>query len=655
MPAPLDALAFYLTACGFVFGLGTLPLIPFERQLPIGERAAIGCAIGLALASFLLCLLTIAHAARAFPPIAFAATAFMLVRWCRLRRLAPSARCDAALCASVAIVVFTIAAWTSAGRIKTTGETVSIYGDYETFDLTYYAAIASELAHTTTIPPLSPFYAGHRIIYSYFSLIFLAAVHRVSGVSLLQAFLAYGWPFYTGVAAAAVFALCRRLGSAVFATVTSLLVFTGSSLAYIAWWWSPDIVHYDPLIWSSLFLAPPGEWVYFNPWAPALAATAAGLYALTFLGEPRWTWWATIAGFCFGALFMFKSFSSPVTIAALAATVAVLWLRRDPTAPRVAAVLGAALAWSAPWLVVILPYNQAENRGAQVTVEYFWLVRRMLLKADWTPAIEGVLQRWLRLPANAYAILTVATIAFLIGGMGPRLLGLAPWWRAAIGRADMRGWTPVAWIAVIGVGLSFVITIAPFPNAIQTYMFALFMMWPFAVHAVWPPAAPTTTGRWAATMLLVCLSVPSTLHYVRAAHDAATGAPITTIDEGDAKIVRYLRRTNADTTMMLHSNPVWPSLYVIEAERRTVLAWSSYVEGDGNPEVDALRAEVARFFGTPQSSGADDVTILKRFRVTHVIERMSTDRIHPNVVRRLRLVTGTPAVRLYEVPPDLLP
>jgi hypothetical protein len=119
--------------------------------------------------------------------------------------------------------------------------------------------------------------------------------------------------------------------------------------------------------------------------------------------------------------------------------------------------------------------------------------------------------------------------------------------------------------------------------------------------------------------------------------------------------VRYLQRLDVDPTLLLHSNPLWPSLYAIEAQRRVVLGWSSYVEGDGNPDVDALEAEIARFFGSPDAVGANDVSLLKRFGVTHVIERPAKDQLHPHVVRRLRLVTGTPDVRLYEVPRDLAP
>jgi hypothetical protein len=531
---------------------------------------------------------------------------------------------------------------------------VSIFGDYETFDLTYYASIAAELAHTKTIPPLSPFYAGHRIIYSYFPLMLLAGVQQVTSVPMLDAFLMYGWPFYTSVAAASVFTFCRRLGSLPFAAVSSLLVFTGSSLAYVVAWLSPPMVGYDPLIWSSVFLAPSGEWVHFNPWAPALAVAAAALFALTHIDGANRRWWTALASFCFGSLFMFKSFAFPVVIAALGITAVIRFARQDRSAWSLVIVTCGSVACALPWLAAVLPYNQAENRGAQVMLEWLWLVRRMLLKTDLVPPIEHLLQTW-SLPAGGYSILLVATVLFLVGGLGTRLIGIGALANAAVGRPAFRDWTVLAWIVIVGTGLSFALTIAPFPNSIQTYLFALFAMWPFAVFVVWPAAASASPGRWLATVLLFAASVPSTLHYANAAHQADQGTPITTLDEGDERIIRYLRRADVETTMMLHSNPVWPSLYVIEAQRRAVLAWSSYVEGDGNPEVQALVGDIDRFFGSADTPGADDLSLLRRYRVTHVIERAGKDRLHPHVVQQLRLVTGTPAVRLYEVPPELAP
>jgi hypothetical protein len=654
-PAQLaGAVTFYITALALVFGAGALTLLPVERELDARERIALSCAIGVAVAPFAMCVLAVCRVPFVFPPLAFALSGAMAARDATVRRT-DDRGAGAWWCLVAAAIVFAIATWISTGRITSTADRVAIFGDYETFDLTYYASIASELAHTTTIPPVSPFYAGHRIIYSYFSLMLLAGVHTVTGVSMLDTFLAYGWPLYTSVAAGAVFTFCRRLGSTPFAFVSTVLVFTGSSLAYIGAWLTPEIIHYDPLIWSSLFLAPSGEWIYFNPWAPALAVTCAGLFALTRIDGPERAWWMAIASFCFGALFMFKSFSFPVVVAALAAAATIRFARRDRSAVRLAIVVAASIAWALPWLLAVLPFNQAENRGAQVRVEWLWLVRRMLIKADLTGSIERMLQATIGLEPNAIAILTVASVVFLVGGLSIRLLGGAALVRAALGTDAMRDWTPLAWIVIIGIGLSFAITIAPFPNSIQTYLFALYAMWPFAVLVVWPAGAKASPLRWGMTAAIVAASIPSTFHYAGAAHAAAAGAPITTLDDGDARIIRYLRRTDENTTLMLHSNPVWPSLYVIEAQRRAVLAWSSYVEGDGNPEIDALLADIARFFGTADAAGADDLSLVRRFHVTHVIERVGRDRLHPHVVERLRLVTGTPDVRLYEVPAELAP
>ena len=75
-------------------------------------------------------------------------------------------------------IVFALTAWVSAGRMSVSDGGLSIYGNYDTLDLTYYAAISTQLGHTTVIPPASPFYAGHRIIYSYFPLALLSAIHK---------------------------------------------------------------------------------------------------------------------------------------------------------------------------------------------------------------------------------------------------------------------------------------------------------------------------------------------------------------------------------------------------------------------------------------------------------------------------------------------
>lgn len=640
---------FYVTEFALIFGCGALPLWFTGATIGRAERTALACAFGTAIAPLLICICAVCRVAFIFPPLAFAATGFTAARWFGAGGWRRPSR-DAWWYVLLPLGVFAIGAWISAGRFTRTSDGFAIFGDYETFDLTYYAAIASELGHTTVIPPASPFFAGHRIIYSYFPLMLLAAVHKVTGVGLTATFVALGWPLFTAIAAATVFVLCRQLGSTAFAVVTTILVCTGSSLAYVAAWFWPSMVALDPLIWSSMLLAPSAEWLFFNPWAPALTLVCAGVYALNRAFAPPQLPWSVVASGCFGLVFMVKSFALPVTLAALGMTSLVLACRRDwRAAARTAAIAAGAVLWAAPWLAAILPYNQVENRGARVTVEWLSLVRRMLMKTGLTAPIEDSL-RYITATPTPEMILLVASVIFLVGGLGMRCIGLGTVVRAAIGDMQVRRFMPLAWIAIIGTALSFVFAVAPFPNSIQTYMFALFVLWPFAVWRIWPAHARPTPRRLAATVALIALSIPSTVHYVLAAHDAARGEAIANMTEGDFKIVRYLQRTDRATTLVAHSDPLWPSLYALESGRRVVLAWSSYVEGDGSREVKALSDHIARFFGSAESPGIDDLGLLRHYGVTHVIERLPDDQLHPNVRRQLRLVTGTPTVRLYEVP-----
>jgi hypothetical protein len=645
------AAAFYVTAFAFIFGCGALPLVPLVEDTSTPERTAIACALGTALSPLLVYVSTVSRCGFLFPPLAFAATGAALALWYWKPESRVPSHAEGRWYAIVLLLVFAIATWVSWGRIGVARDSLAVFGDYDTFDLTYGAAMASELSHS--IPPASPFYAGHWLVYSYFPLLLLAAIHNFSGVPTTQICVELGWPFFATVASATVFAFCRRLGSVPFAALSAVLVLTGSSLAYVAAWLWPEMVKNDPLVWSSMFMAPSAESLYFNAWTPALVVVFAGLYALTRMGESTGRLWTLVAGVCFGLLFMFKSFAFVLAVPAVVIAGLLGAWRRDPLAARLIAVAAVAAVCAMPWLIPILILNRAEQRAA-VTIEWLSLVRRMLFKADLTSSLAAFAESLVGSDPHRWALLSIGTVIFLIGGLGTRCLGIPSLWKAAIGSPSMRRWTPLAWMAVLGVAIPFGIAVAPFPNSIQAYQLGLFALWPFAAHTAWPPLARPSPGRWIATAALVAVSIPATVHYVQAVHAGASGPPITSLDAGGLRVVRYLRRSDPEKTVVLHSDTLWASLYAIESERRVVLAWSGYVAGDGNDDVDARAAEIVRFFGSPAASGADDVSILRHHHVTHVIERVATDRLHPHVVEQLHLVTGSPGVRLYEVPSSLM-
>jgi len=652
------ALAFFVTAGASIFGWGASALVPVERDLPAPARIALSYGIGLAFAPLVMAVLAVCHAAAAFGPIAFALTGAMAAR-AKPRQAADSpglvaghAPREAWWYAAVVLIVFSLAAWASSGRLAMSAESIRVFGDYETFDLTFYAGIASGLNGTATFPPLSPFYAGHRIVYSYFPLLFLAGVHRTSGVPLTQCFMWFGWPFFVSVAAGSLMALFRRLGSSPFAAISTLLVFTGSSLAYAAAWLAPHMVDGDPLIWSSMFLAPSAEWLYFNPWAPTLAVVAAGLYATSRVAETRWRAWAVLAGLCFGVVFMFKSFAVPIVLGALGVTALVGACRRNPVWRRVIVIVAVTVLSTAPWIAAVLPHNSMENRGARVTIEYLSLVRRMLYKMDVVGPIASLVHHVSPDPKYRL-VLAVGTVIFLVGGIGARWLGLAAVARSAIGRASITEWTPLAWVVILGIAMPFVIAIAPYPNSIQTYEFGLFLMWPFAVAVIWPPGARMSARRWMATATLIAASVPGTAHYLFATHTASSRPPLAALGAGGMQAVHRLRAADASETLLLHGDPQSASLYAIESGRPVALAWSGYVQEEGIPEVDALENDIAAFFGSADRPGVDDVGLLRRLHVTHVIERPGTDQLHPDVTAQLRLLVGASDARLYLVPPAL--
>jgi hypothetical protein len=158
----------------------------------------------------------------------------------------------------------------------------------------------------------------------------------------------------------------------------------------------------------------------------------------------------------------------------------------------------------------------------------------------------------------------------------------------------------------------------------------MYVFWPFAARVVWPPGASLSSGRFVAASALIVLSLPATAHYAMITHRASSGTPLATLGPDDFEVIRILRQSRHANTVLLQSNPVWPSLYAME--------------------VDSLIERIAAFFGSPTSTGTEDVSILKAHQVSYVIERTATDRLHPRVIEQLQLVLDGRDTRLYRVP-----
>ena len=108
-------------------------------------------------------------------------------------------------------------------------------------------------------------------------------------------------------------------------------------------------------------------------------------------------------------------------------------------------------------------------------------------------------------------------------------------------------------------------------------------------------------------------------------------------------IASHLRGLDPDTTVVMNDRPLEPSLLAVLSERRIVLAWGRYAVGSA----ERLR-EVEAFYGSTRSV-PELFNVLSKHHVTHVVVHTDRDRVHPEVLEKLRLVMGDREVELYEV------
>ena len=100
-----------------------------------------------------------------------------------------------------------------------------------------------------------------------------------------------------------------------------------------------------------------------------------------------------------------------MTIAALLS----LW-RKERVALWLFGVAAGSVVLAAPWILAVVPYNQLENRGALLSIEYLSLVRRMLFKADLVDALLAFVHRHISSDSGNWITLSLASMIFLAGG-----------------------------------------------------------------------------------------------------------------------------------------------------------------------------------------------------------------------------------------------
>ncbi len=621
------------------FGPGAGLTSRLLAPLPGFVRGVLALSFGVALAPMVAHALGAVGLVALFPYLSAALTGGVLASWRPARPVKSAGRRYRLAAIALVLVTAIMGAAAFAHRMTTSRSGITIYGEYDSYDLTYYAAIAAELSHT--IPPASPFYAGRMLDHPFYPHLLLAMVHRFGGVPILDLYFRYAWPAFLALAVLVCFVFVESVSTPRAAFVAALLFGAGSNLAYLAaWFLHPPI--WDDVIWSHNFQGAGAEVLLYGNWTPALVAMWAGLYAVQACRRSS-PGWAVVAGAAFASTIFSKPWIFASVLAALAVVI-VRWRRDRRVARRLLLVGVSMLAIGAPLLYRAMSFSA----DAQVTFVPAFLPIPLVMAdrlglREWFLARAGVL----RLTGGAQAGLAAALALplFLAGTLGSRIVGVAVFWRGIRGRApDEPVWPLLAWTALAAFLASSFIVSVPYHESQQIHQFALFLFAPFAAQALdgWRKGR----ARPVAAVVVVALAVPGTLQYLHrkwtdTAHVIARASP------GEITTASVLRGTAPERTILLHDHPNDPSLVGILSERRSVLGWAGYVRGN-QPRQD----DIDRFFQSDDAATAFDV--LRTYRPTHVLEYASRDRLADEVRDRLELVSRVGEVTLYRVPEPLL-
>ena len=361
VPLPLR---FAIASLAFTWGPGAVVGARLTRDLPAIDRAIVMLGLGSAVAPVIVDLLGRMHWLAAFPFVATAMTGAGIALWpSRSRKAAePISWADVACCAILVALACGLGAIVFWHRLMPDDGGLLLYGNYDSFDLSFYAVWAAEATHT--VPPTASYYAGHALNAAYYPQFVPAMVHEFADVPLLSVYFRYAWPAALSLGALAAFALTRTLAPRGAALLAAILMLSAGDFSYLAAWWLPhEGGQWDFLLWPTNFLSPTMEVLYFNTWAQSLPVFFTTLYAIVQALRMRSRGW-TLAGACLlAALFQFKVFAFAVLVAGLSGAAVFSWRDRDALR-RLAAIVVGGILLALPFLYSVAALQRGPPHAA---------------------------------------------------------------------------------------------------------------------------------------------------------------------------------------------------------------------------------------------------------------------------------------------------
>ena len=277
----------------------------------------------------------------------------------------------------------------------------------------------------------------------------LAAWARYFGIAAADGLIRVGTVWQVALLVAGAFMLARRFTARVSAHLLAPVLVFGAGLGFAFFyrpsvdWWS--LVFMDATL-VSIFLS--------NPLLPALPLLFVGLALFDDYtqGSGRGALVGSVV--CIAFMLVVKMFLGAQVLAAMGLAAVVSW--RDA---RVRVAFAAAVLFSLPLLAHT--FLAAGGSNTSVGLRPLEIVRYSMEKLDWHAAVSALASVGrFELSAGAWAVAAAATLAWGIGFLGVRLVGLG-----ACVKDLWRGATPLrrtmAWFVAIGFPLALVFRIAP--------------------------------------------------------------------------------------------------------------------------------------------------------------------------------------------------
>jgi hypothetical protein len=415
----------------------------------------------------------------------------------------------------------------------------------------------------------------------------LAAWARFFGIDAIDGLVRVGALWQLILLVASAYVLARRFTDSAGARLRAPVLILCAGFGFLFFfrpsvdWWS--LVFMDVTL-VSVFLS--------NPLLPALPVLFVGL--ALFDDYTRAQGRGALVGnvVCFVFLLVVKMFVGVQVLAAMAVASLLEW---NNAKLRTAAV--ACSIASIPLLAHT--FLAAESSNTSVGIRPLEIVRYSMEKLDWDLAIDALASVG-RLEASwlGAGVASVATLVWLAGFLGLRLVGLARWF------ADLRASasplrSTMAWFVAIGFPVSLMFRIAPAEtDALSRLEAQNDIVWFAAAGGIllWFWAADRLRGRWGLAALIV-LALPATVQ-----HFVYTGS----LDRDRIGIERVLAARAARA--LSAPGDVWldpldrsrPSLLPYLAGRAVV--YDPYVGYDymfvGREAIDYRRHAIAQFWSS---------------------------------------------------------